>query len=30
MKKIQRHETLSVIQPPMVGPMTGAAMTAMP
>ena len=30
MKKIQRHEKLSVIQPPSVGPMMGATTTPMP
>jgi len=30
MKKIQRQEKLSVIQPPRVGPMAGATTTAMP
>src|SRR4029077_19058504 len=30
MKKIQRQEELSVIQPPIVGPTVGATMTAMP
>ena len=29
MKNTQRHEKLSVIQPPSVGPMIGAKMTAM-
>src|SRR5258708_22944481 len=30
MKKIQRHEKLSVIQPPSHGPMVGATTTAIP
>ena len=30
MKKIQRQEKLSVIQPPRVGPIAGATITAMP